>query len=691
MVHGVALLTDDGNAAYECASTPTADDYQEGLRHRGPDHQGAHELRGTGPSTTPLLHTDPAGDTALLFNGEVFSGLEVPPGANDGKALLEALSRPDADVPTVLSRLRGPWAIALWHGPTQTMWYGRDVIGRRSLLVHLPRPSDGRLILASSAPLSPQAQFEGFEELSPGLYSISFKQTQLGELGAVAAAAEAAGAGAGPGAEGPFSTGRSDRPASSAGLPSGSSSAQAAAGSVDPALSRAVDGVLAALRSSLAVRCRCIEDHGNHQNSAGAPSWRSPEAGRTSQQQQQQVQQRVQQVEPSQDRGQACETAAPASDTPGGSNPVPTTGTAEPSVAAIVTPPLPAGPTAAVTGSMAHVPPAPILILFSGGLDSTLMAALAHEALLPDAPIDLASICFAGGTSPDRLAALDAVEELRAFAPSRQWRLIQVDATLDNVDALRPYLLRLLAPCDTVMDLNIGAALWLATRAEGRLLVMGGCSAEEAAGRQQGACWQGGRQEQQRQQQQQQQQQKQYEQQQQQQQQYEQQEQLTGQTYRSAARVVLLGHGADELCGGYGRHRTRFRESGWAGLEEELALDMRRLWKRNLGRDDRLVADHGREARHPFLDEGVVAAVLGTPLELVADLRLPAGVGDKLVLRECLRRLGLSRAAGRVKRAIQFGSSLGKQSNRRDFGSNRAANARSAGSLRLAELSATGT
>jgi len=25
------------------------------------------------------------------------------------------------------------------------------------------------------------------------------------------------------------------------------------------------------------------------------------------------------------------------------------------------------------------------------------------------------------------------------------------------------------------------------------------------------------------------------------------------------ARVVLLGHGADELCAGYGRHRTRFK------------------------------------------------------------------------------------------------------------------------------------
>ena len=54
------------------------------------------------------------------------------------------------------------------------------------------------------------------------------------------------------------------------------------------------------------------------------------------------------------------------------------------------------------------------------------------------------------------------------------------------------------------MDLNIGAALWLAAQAEGELYGEGGF-------------------------------------------------------YRSRARVVLLGHGADELCGGYGRHRTAFR------------------------------------------------------------------------------------------------------------------------------------
>jgi len=72
--------------------------------------------------------------------------------------------------------------------------------------------------------------------------------------------------------------------------------------------------------------------------------------------------------------------------------------------------------------------------------------------------------------------------------------------------------------------------------------------------------------------------------------------------YTSAARVLLLGMGADEQMGGYGRHRTAFKRGGWAGLGAELAADRARLWKRNLGRDDRVVSDHGREARHSWLE-----------------------------------------------------------------------------------------
>lgn len=120
-------------------------------------------------------------------------------------------------------------------------------------------------------------------------------------------------------------------------------------------------------------------------------------------------------------------------------------------------------------------------------------------------------------------------------------------------------------------------------------------------------------------------------------------------------------------------------------MADELTLDTTRLWLRNLGRDDRLVADHGREGRHPFLDEAVMACLLGLPLPALADLRQPPGVGDKRVLRALLAQLGLPAAAAREKRAIQFGSRLAQLHNVRQFGSGRRANARSAGSLVLAE------
>ena len=99
-------------------------------------------------------------------------------------------------------------------------------------------------------------------------------------------------------------------------------------------------------------------------------------------------------------------------------------------------------------------------------------------------------------------------------------------------------------------------------------------------------------------------------------------------------------------------------------LGVETRLDIRRLWIRNLGRDDRVVGDRGSEARFPFLDEGVMLRLLTTPLSDIATLDLPRGIGDKMLVRALASRLGLHRSSGRAKRAIQFGSRVAQESNR---------------------------
>lgn len=280
--------------------------------------------------------------------------------------------------------------------------------------------------------------------------------------------------------------------------------------------------------------------------------------------------------------------------------------------------------------------PTPCALGFSGGVDSCILAALLDRHLPPHCAIDLANVSFDGEAAPDRANAREALAELRALAPRRRWRLVCVDVTEEGSDAARRRVARLVAPGDSTMDLNIGTALWYAARAEGYVEAAAGAAPPRRR------------------------------------------------PYRSPAPVFFLGTGIDEQAAGYGRHLTRFRDAGWRGLQEELSLDVERLWRRNLGRDDRLVADHGREARHPFLDEAFMAALLAVPLRAVADPRLPRGEGDKRIVREIAASLGLRGAARRVKRAIQFGSRIAKLSNRRAFGSNRAANAARAGGRRFA-------
>jgi hypothetical protein len=446
------------------------------------------QLRGAAPSASPLVHG--ASGCVLLFNGQIFGGsLSVPPLANDAQVLLQALSRPETDVPALLSGLRGPWALVFWQAAERILWFGRDPLGetfpgsaeavhvhhaflpvfwhakltvtlhtagRRSLLLHLPRPQDGRLILTSTAPLDPAVRFEGFAELPPSLYSLDLaKRSASREPGSGSLASESgkqvsaayrqhswtdpevqhlvqfrrAAELVEPTLEATIAAdgrcasvqtadmaddamqGGLQAPAVGLGLSSHRQpDAGVVAATAGPAcqpinqldqqnselFEESVDAVLAALRQAVAVRCRCIEgrqEPGAQPTAAPcprtAPGSRQPfdsSAGMHGRQ--------ADGMQSGSDRSDAAAANGSTS-----SSPVP---------------------------PAALLPPAPLLVLFSGGVDSTLLALLAHESLPPEAPIDLASICFAGGTSPDRLAVLDALAELRAAAPGRRWRLILV-------------------------------------------------------------------------------------------------------------------------------------------------------------------------------------------------------------------------------------------------------------------------
>ncbi|WZZ73909.1 hypothetical protein YC2023_085279 [Brassica napus] len=278
----------------------------------------------------------------------------------------------------------------------------------------------------------------------------------------------------------------------------------------------------------------------------------------------------------------------------------------------------------------------PVAVLFSGGLDSMILAALLDQCLDPKYEVDLLNVSFDGPNAPDRISAKAGIKELKQIAPLRRWKLVEIDADLAKLTIETKRVMSLINPADTYMDLNIGTALWLAARGDGWIH-------EES----------------------------------------DNQEDSQRIRYKSNARILLVGAGADEQCAGYGRHRTKYRNGSWGALDKEMKLDMQRIWKRNLGRDDRCIADNGKEGRFPFLDEDVIKTLLDIPLWEIADLEKPSGTGDKKILRQVAKLLGLHEVAKMPKRAIQFGSRIARESNRKNFGSNRAANQASAGSLRF--------
>ncbi|KAL2905397.1 Asparagine synthetase domain-containing protein 1 [Bienertia sinuspersici] len=540
------------------------------------------QLRGTKPVTQPLV--DSTGNV-LIYNGEIYAGIHMVCDSNDTEVLLQSLgnccscqshgnlsSCSGKPVPELLSSIKGPWAAIYWQDASKTLWFGRDAFGRRSLLVHWPTLEDSRLVLSSVRPTS-TAKRPGPDPEGEEKASNRSYWEEL-PCGVYSIAIDVSRAGA----------------------------------YLDAKVGEH-EWINSMLKELIEWERKMIEPKHAELNASNPLLY----PGNSD-------------VVLAFDNGTLHSSTTSSADR----------------VLAALKVSVKRRSTQntifkhAATCDIGQGNSVPVAVLFSGGVDSMILAAILHECLDARYGIDLLNVSFEGEAAPDRITARAGLKELIKIAPLRRWRLVEIDAELSNLTLEMKHVMSLINPANTYMDLNIGIALWLAAGGDGWV--------HEADN-------------------------------------YTQHEGCQRFNYKSEARILLVGSGADEQCAGYGRHRTKFRNSGWLGLDEEMKLDMQRIWKRNLGRDDRCIADNGKEARFPFLDEDVIKILLDIPLWEIANLNQPSGSGDKKILREVARLLGIHEAAILPKRAIQFGSRIAQESNRMNFGSNRAANQASAGSV----------
>lgn len=258
-----------------------------------------------------------------------------------------------------------------------------------------------------------------------------------------------------------------------------------------------------------------------------------------------------------------------------------------------------------------------IAILFSGGIDCSILALLADGFVSSNEPIDLLNVAFeqlhkegaAKYEAPDRETALHSLQELKRLCPNRQWNFVQIDVSREELHAITSSQLKhLIYPLSTVLDESIGCAFWFASRGKGLI------------------------------------------------------QQCTD--YSTTSRVIIVGSGADELFGGYIRHRNAYRRcqgsmaEKQAAVLQELEMDWLRIPSRNLARDDRIIADNGKTSRAAYIEESVVQFVRSLKPQQRSCYSMPEGVGDKLFLRLYGFSMGLRQATFFKKRAIQFGSRI---------------------------------
>ncbi|KAJ8327343.1 hypothetical protein O5D80_004738 [Batrachochytrium dendrobatidis] len=531
-------------------------------------HGWVLHLRGNMPVPQPMIDLH---GNYLCFNGQVFGGLHVPLDSNDTTMLSSQLAIENLDeshILKTLSEIHGEWAIVFYHKRTNCVYFGRDHLGRRSLLMHLPTHPQDTFILSSVGSQLSKDELPSLSQNNDFWTEVPTTGLFVVDLALVNTAWN------------------------------------------DPtqyfrhiSWSTSSDPLTNLICPSLLLNTQIPSDL-----DLGSIDQTDPRIGLSM----------IDDASPMNSAVKSLESVlANAVRTRTENIPAPISGTAR------------------------------LGILFSGGLDCITLAALAHRIIPPTEPIDLLNVGFENPRIaqhknkttlkknvdnlkdepplllasnsfdvPDRLTGRLGATELQQLFPSREWRFVCINVPYTEVVACRPYIMNLMTPLNTVMDLSIAMAFWFASRGIGTILDQNGAQ----------------------------------------------------NVYHSHAKVLLSGLGADEQLGGYGRHKAKFNALSWEGLITELQLDVSRISTRNLGRDDRIISSHGKEARFPFLDRNVVSLLCQLPIHLKTDPRKPKGVGDKLVLRLVAKGMGLDRAAIEPKRAVQFGARTAKMESGKQSG-----------------------
>lgn len=191
-----------------CEPPSINQDLKRRLCNRGPDHLGTHEvcvdadgavthlsftstvlsLRGDHVAKQPFVSPG-AADCVFCWNGEAWKIHHHDVAGNDGEAIFGLLVKAascdgdarEAAILKVLRSIEGPFAFVFCHVPSRRLYFGRDRLGRRSLLVK----QDPEQLLLSSIADSTGSDWKEVE--ADGIYTMSSDSLAAAEVSKAAA------------------------------------------------------------------------------------------------------------------------------------------------------------------------------------------------------------------------------------------------------------------------------------------------------------------------------------------------------------------------------------------------------------------------------------------------------------------------------------------------------------------------